>query len=440
MPKRTGLGEMNLDLRKAVKQFESVTSLRTEPVILEIALDWLGMASERDSIRLVLRVIRTAVLEVSWYSSRPLDTQKSLGTATAPKKMNLGENESQAKSKGSPGDGAEASNALGDGGRVSASNVQTAPIAHLPPELLSEIIGLVAANGVKVSDVENTLRSCRALYCAGLPMLFREVTLDSKTGVEKLKALAVGPTGIDKTEYVRVLKVPAGLAWTGKTTKVLAKCLLNTTRFEFTARGQKVLQTVWGTLQSAPVLKELMLELHGDAFLAFDKHTVFPASVRLLVLQLQERQVNAGKHAQLFTMINDRAPNLLHLEIEGASHYGSFLPNLKLAEYPVLSDKMHRLTASPRDALCIPTNVTDLTLLLPARWSWANLYENAMTHLGTLKQVETLTLDGASTSHFVDFADLFPSLRVVTIRNAYLDLHPARFAAAAAALAVPTSR
>ena len=45
---------------------------------------------------------------------------------------------------------------------------QTASIALLPPEILSEIIRMVAAKGTKKPDVGNTLRSGRALYHAGL--------------------------------------------------------------------------------------------------------------------------------------------------------------------------------------------------------------------------------------------------------------------------------
>jgi hypothetical protein len=47
-----------------------------------------------------------------------------------------------------------------DAGRVPASTAQT--ITVLPIEILSEIIGLVAKDGIKTPDVENTLRSCRA--------------------------------------------------------------------------------------------------------------------------------------------------------------------------------------------------------------------------------------------------------------------------------------
>ena len=89
--------------------------------------------------------------------------------------------------------------------------LQTAPIALLPPAILSEIIEIVARAGVKSRDVDNLLRSCRAIYCAGLPLLFREAALDSKTGVEKVKALVgEGPTGIDCTSFVRVLRFLRG--------------------------------------------------------------------------------------------------------------------------------------------------------------------------------------------------------------------------------------
>jgi hypothetical protein len=344
---------------------------------------------------------------------------------------------SQKMPESSHGGDTGASNAPGDAGRVSGSNVQTAPIALLPVEILSEIIKLVAANGVKKQDVENTLRTCRAVYCAGLPLLFREVTLDSKTGAEKLKALAGGPTGIDKTEFVRVLKVPAGLAWTGKTKEVLKKCLANVTRFEFTAHGKKVFETIWKLLDSAPMMKELRLELHNDAFLAFDAQTVFPASVRLLSLHLQERPVRAGKHVELFTMINDRGPDLTDVVVEGAQYYRSILATMKLKDFPVLSAKIRRLTAGPRDGLYIPNAVTDLTLLFPAHWPWSKQYQEALTHLRSLEHVETLTLEGMRTSYLAHFAGLFPSVRKISIKNAIPDLSADRFAAAAAAVCRP---
>ena len=106
------------------------------------------------------------------------------------------------------------------------------------------------------------------------------MTLNKKT--KRLKALDGGFTGIDKTEFVRPLKVPSGLNWSASNLKVLEKCLRNVTRFEFETQGEKIMRRVWELIQTAPVLRELVLELSGAACDAFDADTRFPPIVRVL--------------------------------------------------------------------------------------------------------------------------------------------------------------
>jgi hypothetical protein len=86
--------------------------------------------------------------------------------------------------------------------------MQTAPIALLPSELLSPIIEIIAREGMRKPDLVNLLKTCRAIYCAGLPVRFRKVTLDERTGPRRLAVIEGGPTGMDKTSYVREILVP----------------------------------------------------------------------------------------------------------------------------------------------------------------------------------------------------------------------------------------
>jgi hypothetical protein len=311
---------------------------------------------------------------------------------------------------------------------------QPASIALLPPEILFEIINLVAAEGVRKLDVENTLRSCRAIYCAGLPLLFREVTLDKATGAAKLKALDGGFTGIDKTEFVRSLKIPSGLSWTAGMLKVLGKCLLKATRLEFETHGEKIMKSIWEVLQDAPVLRELDLKLSKTAFDALDDETRFPASVRVLRLTPDLGKNNAG----FLRMLENHATNLEELEVVrpgNAWRFESTLKELKLEAYPALSTKTLRYKGSSMaEVLYLPTSITSLKLI--------NVYGGTLPkaiveRFRKLEKLETLTISCLHTNALRSLAGSLSSVRKLHLTHVAIGFAPAVYEAAAAALCRP---
>jgi len=160
---------------------------------------------------------------------------------------------------------------------------QTAPIALLPPVLVSLIICFVVAGGVKTHRFKNLLKTCRTLHLAGLPFLYQKIEVrEGKAGAGTLRLLAGGYTGIDKTGYVKELTVDPRLDWEDDFSGVLEKCLLNARRVQFEVHGCPTGHIIWSLLQGAPVLKELTLKIWGtNGFKVLDG-TQFPRSVRLL--------------------------------------------------------------------------------------------------------------------------------------------------------------
>ena len=328
-----------------------------------------------------------------------------------------------------------AADALRDDGRVSPElgqpgPEQTAHIAFLPPEILSEIISIVAREGVKKKDAENLLRSCRAIYCAGLPLLFREVTLDSKTGVEKLRALAGGPTGIDCTSFVRVLKIPAGMTWTKGNLNVLAKCLLHARRVSFEAGGPKILSTVWAVLKDAPMLETLALTLRGDVSGAFNDQSVFPTSVRVLHLYMRDRP----KGDDLINMLDTRAPHLEEIRLDGGHIYAEeFNEYYKPQTYPVMASKVWGFIVFANELALVPKTAVDL-LVYPANWDPAVDFAYPWHKLDSLTGLEVYFL---STTDLLRLPDLFPKLEKLVLNSPKLNLLPEQFVRAAEAVCKP---
>jgi hypothetical protein len=135
-------------------------------------------------------------------------------------------------------------------------------------------------------------------------------------------------------------------------------------------------------------------------------------------------------------MINDRVPNITDIVLRGAIYRSDNLRDMKLADYSVLAGKIVKVTAGPRDASFISQNVTDLTLLFEDEM-WADLYRDSMPHLRTLAHVESLTVEGPIASYFVHFADLFPPLKSVKIKQALATCAPNAWDRAADALCRP---
>lgn len=183
------------------------------------------------------------------------------------------------------------------------------PFLSLPSELLLDIITRVAErtnNRNAKKDLEQLLRSCRRIYIVGLPILVREVKL-GKDGVAKLRSLLGGPTGIDKTPFVRSLSVPPGLSWSASLFEVLDKCLVNVEHFSLESFGQKITANIWAKLLRAPKLVSLKLKLARDALKVFEDISIqFPPHVRRLTVEL----VYGSDPSPLYRMLERCDPDM----------------------------------------------------------------------------------------------------------------------------------
>ncbi|KAI9024204.1 hypothetical protein DFJ74DRAFT_720199 [Hyaloraphidium curvatum] len=101
------------------------------------------------------------------------------------------------------------------------------------------------------------------------------------------------------------------MSWTGKKLKVLRRVLVGgVERCEIEARGAGTFKPVWTLLQDAKELKWLRLNLYGEAAFEFDATSVFPSSVRRLVLKVVVNAVDPDLTALRDMLADHRAPRL----------------------------------------------------------------------------------------------------------------------------------
>jgi hypothetical protein len=251
--------------------------------------------------------------------------------------------------------------------------------------------------------------------------------LDGKAGVVKLHNLSAGPTGIDKTSYVRVLQIYAGLVWTKGDLGILDRCLLNVRRLSFTAHGSKVLGNVWEVVKDAPKLEHLELFLFGDVFDSFNCHTVFPASVRVLHLHIK-----GPKHAKAFIcMLDSRAPNLLEIRIDGGHIEAEQLSAYDLKSYPTFASKISGVSSDGRSLHLVPKTIQSLNIYTNGR------APNVISDLEQFRSLASLTVCGFETEKLPQFAQLFPKLEKLLLHRPRLNLDPAEYVRAVAAIFRP---
>ena len=292
---------------------------------------------------------------------------------------------------------------------------QTAPIALLPPEIVSLIVNLVAVDGAKTPEFKAPVKTCRAGYLAGLPWLYREINRWGSDAALKLKGIACGYTGIDKTSFMRDLYIGSGVRWNKGSLGVLAKCLASVNRLFLSAGNKNVLQTIWDlVLSDATVLEELELRVYGDAMEFFKETTVFPASVRVFHTDALEH----GFKSPLKDMIDQRAPNLRDLRIL-YKHTG-LVEDLDLPSYPGLASKLLRLNIYATDALLLPLSIVHLTM----ENHGVRFDEAMVNHLDKMEGLEYLAINKFRTSDLVNMVGRLKSLKTLRFGCPVFTLEP----------------
>ena len=151
--------------------------------------------------------------------------------------------------------------------------------------------------------------------------------MDKKTGVKRLRIIAGGPTGVDKTSFVRYMQIPGDFSLSKESLAIIAKCAQHVRRVSIEARGSKQLSVLWELLKHATALEYMQLYLVGSVFRAFDETTEFPASVKVLDLLMDcnpSLKASLSKvTSSLFRMLDSRAPNVSEIHLNGG--YGGHI-------------------------------------------------------------------------------------------------------------------
>lgn len=310
------------------------------------------------------------------------------------------------------------------GAALAAPEAELPPFLRLPSELLLDIINRVADpefNETAKQDLEALLCSCRRIYVVGLPLLVREINL-GRDGAAKLRSLVGGPTGIDKTPFVRSISVPQGLHWSENLLKVLEKCLVNVEHFKLETIGAKVVKNIWAKLVEAPMLRSLELDLSDDAVSALGGAGQFPSNVRSLTLRLR------GKCdvTPLYRMLENLPFPFESFHLDDIACRSR--PN-RLA-FPILSSRVTSLVFRNADLFHAGAAAfTALRSLELVQCSWYTndpaLRQGWLAALSHFTRLESLRLHKIRTYYLLGLKPRLPNLSSLTVDDTKFSMLPA---------------
>jgi hypothetical protein len=239
------------------------------------------------------------------------------------------------------------------------------------------------------------------------------------------------PTSINKMDFVQVLRLPSGLSWNQPSLELLIRCLRklpNLKCLELAAGGKEHFHVIWNVVNTLPKLEELTLRLQGTSAQMFHPKSVFPTGVRVLHLEIGWTRTDAMN--KFLDMIDKRAPNLEHVDLEGSYSWTNHSMSWNLPLRPCLRGKIRSASSSSRDVFHVPAKVVDLLIGVeywqPPRWRWHELTE-----------IEDLRIENIRTTGLLALAGHLPKLKKLLIVNPVFKLAPEQYALAADAICRP---